>query len=287
MRCTADPCDAPLEPMGGENQEDYGCSAHFNPNPNLNPRHFASTCPASREIHYHTAVKVRQDWYYLAGYCLPFRWIGAPASPQAHHYGWYALVGNPVSNRTVLQGLRLVERSYGDNHWNEATQDYSARTVSECVQETLHEMPYVALPANGDFKPQFHLLRDRMMEGFGARPVNPLYTIRVERSVATETEPTMLELMARGMGIPLSPPLIIGNTGRGLPPTSYELTPIITAQQTNPFANPLQKETRGKLRKLDADEIQQVEALIEKLHLQRVEREEDQRRREAHADKWL
>lgn len=143
MECTADPCHSPLVYKGGENREDFGCR-----NPNC--RRF--------EIHYSPNVKVRSNHYFLMGYNLPYTWIDRRTT-----YGWFALVGSPESGKTELQGLKLVERSYGGHNWNEATQDYSAATVSACVQEVLHTVDYVALPANQDFKRKFYELRDRLM----------------------------------------------------------------------------------------------------------------------------
>lgn len=78
MQCTADPCYGKLQHMGGENQEDFGCSNWFDRNSR------AHDCLASKYIGFHTHVRVRKDWYYLAQYNLPFRWI------NSSNYRWYA-----------------------------------------------------------------------------------------------------------------------------------------------------------------------------------------------------
>jgi hypothetical protein len=151
MYCTADPCNSPLVYKGRENKEDYGCRNPY--------------C-RSRSIQYHPNVKVRDGWYYAAGYNLPFHYSDPKRQQPDYHYEWYALVG-PSNNETLLQGLKLVERNSGRVYadrlsdppfnplWNERW---------ECEQETLHSVPYYALPANGDFKSQFYIIRDRMMK---------------------------------------------------------------------------------------------------------------------------
>src|SRR5271169_2735853 len=134
MRCTIGSCQSPLQYKGGENLEDYGC-------PNRSCRRF--------EIHYYGNVKVRQNWYYAAGYSMPFEYVDVHHRRPDHHYHWYALVGTP-DGQTELQGLRLADR-VGVPSWNERLQDYSATTYQECRQEPLFTIPYVALPTNADF----------------------------------------------------------------------------------------------------------------------------------------
>lgn len=188
MQCTADPCYGQLQHMGGENQEDFGCSNWFD-------RNFRShDCLASKYIGFHTHVRVRKDWYYLAQYNLPFRWI------NSSNYRWYALRGDPGSNETRLEGLKLrVETHLGDvRHWYEPDMDgrtnqHLALRDKECEQEHLFTVPYVALPANGDFKEQFAILRDRVMrEWLRSRgmptAVNPLYEIQVDASFPAREE---------------------------------------------------------------------------------------------------
>jgi hypothetical protein len=100
----------------------------------------------------------------LASYHLPFEYIEAHWRRPDYTYKWFALIGD--GHQTHLQGLKLVERSFGTvkGVWNKETQDYSAATWKECVQETLHSVPYYALPANDDFIGQFNIIRGRMME---------------------------------------------------------------------------------------------------------------------------
>ena len=182
MQCTADPCYGKLQHMGGENQEDFGCSNWFRG---------AATCLASKYIGFHTHVRVRKDWYYLAQYNLPFRWI------NSSNYRWYALRGDPGSNETRLEGLRLrVETYLGDvRYWYDPaidgqTNQHLTLSSKECEQEHLFTVPYVALPANGDFKEQFAILRDRVMhEWLGSRgmptAVNSLYEVQGGATIPT------------------------------------------------------------------------------------------------------
>lgn len=236
MRCTIGHCQATLQYKGGENLEDYGCSNRQD---------------GRAAYQYSGNVKVRDGWWFAAGYAMPFEYVDVRNRRADRHYTWYALVGSPESGQTELQGLGVG------------------------VQETLFSIPYVALPANSEFNREFDLLRDRMMNAwFDAHPV------RTEVMRMTQESVNRAFGDLNEWGLRLGPMALDAGAEVALPPGRSRFA-------LRPFANPLQKETRGKLRKLDADEIQQVEALIEKLHLQRVEREEDQRRREAHADKWL
>lgn len=144
MKCPA--CFTPLYYKGGENKEDFGCH-------NIKCK--------SRDIYYYTNVKVRPNWYFLAGYNLPFEYIDTHWRRPDYTYHLYSIVG-PVGNKTQLQGLRLVDRC-GIPSWNKDLQDYSVPTYKECKQEILHEIDYYALPANSDFTEQFNALKHRMI----------------------------------------------------------------------------------------------------------------------------
>lgn len=151
MRCTADPCHSvlrhfeSLQTDDGDVNQEYGCSRR-------------DACHGAREINCATEVIVRDGWYFLAKYQLPFSWIDTQHQRPDFFFTWYALVGSPELDRTELWGL-------------------VGRANDECEGHTLYSIPYVALPANDDLEAQFRILRDRMMhEWLGALPTPRIQT---------------------------------------------------------------------------------------------------------------
>jgi hypothetical protein len=130
MLCTA--CGSPLAYKGGENREDWGCW-NFD------------GCGSRLERSYYGNVKVRDGWWFSAGYALPFRWNDE----------WYCAVG-PSDDKTVFQKLHsptiaftiLDVPYYMDDAW----------------QEFLLSIPYYALPVNDDFNAQFDILKAKFIQ---------------------------------------------------------------------------------------------------------------------------
>lgn len=204
MRCTAEPCPGLLQYRGGENTEDFGCSV---------------PCWASREISYHTHVAVRSGWYYIANrYHLPFRWIDVRGQRPEYNYSWYSLVGDESNGVTKLQGLKLEARRPRPLDHTLLSNEHR-----ECVQETLHSVPYTALPANDHFLDQFHILRDRIMNEWLAGQPNPSRTT----SPSSASLHSLLQYLSGDLtgSFPAIIPTAIGTTLETIPFARYDRQP--------------------------------------------------------------
>lgn len=128
---------------GGENKEDHGCR-------NM-------SCPARVEAVYYGNVKVRDNWYFAAGYTLPFKFGGS----------WYCVVGpirlwfsgarlkTDFTEQTQLQEIHTFRKQMCIS-WNNGNPIFGDRL--QCSQKDVWSIPYMALPVNSDFNREFDVL---------------------------------------------------------------------------------------------------------------------------------
>jgi hypothetical protein len=146
MKCPS--CWSPLVYKGGENKEDHGCW-------NMN-------CPARVEAAYYSNVKVRNGWWFSAGYTLPFK----------HNNSWYCVVGPcHIKCSTELKQIHTFMQ-YGCLSWNRGNPIYGNRL--ECTQETVWTIPYMALPV---CEPDFNRELDMLISKFD-RYLNKLVLLK-------------------------------------------------------------------------------------------------------------
>lgn len=130
MECTLDPCHHPLVQLDGEH---WGCgNTHCDPTTERRT-HGRGYCTRV-ELNYNPSVRKRSGWYYLSHYWLPFSWISMRSNSR-----YFALEGSVETGITRLLAIEPL------------------------AHRELYTVPYQALPSNQDFKREWYLLRDRVM----------------------------------------------------------------------------------------------------------------------------
>jgi hypothetical protein len=139
MKCTG--CGSPMLYSGGENKKDYSCST-------------PKTCPCWTEIGYYPHASVEPGWWFLREFHLPFKYknqwfsIHGPISEQyeyeCNEKGELVNVGTKEEQFTVFSSL-----------YNYNFNIISNKNIGDCNQIPILQIPYVALPANGDFTREF------------------------------------------------------------------------------------------------------------------------------------
>ena len=144
MKCTA--CGSLMISTGGENKEDFGCSN-------------CPDCPCWSEIHYHSHLGVRDNWWFCTQYHLPFK----------YNNQWYCVVGPKYSYET---------KSIYHTKWNGAKEfsifkklvfPFSKMGPLNVILNKdidLFSIPYMALPANDDFEREFNILKEKFKKLF-------------------------------------------------------------------------------------------------------------------------
>jgi hypothetical protein len=135
-------CTSPIQYKGGENKKDFGCRNQ--------------SCPSKIEANYSGFVYVRDNWWFLEKYGLPFKFDNC----------WWLLTGE-ANHKTILYKIIKEEQSningYVLMYNNNIRQWVPYYKNDEYEHKKVLTTRYHALPANSDFNHEFTKLIEKIM----------------------------------------------------------------------------------------------------------------------------